>query len=127
MTVEPAEAPQLEQALRSQHTECVEDSVETGDVVALRREVTVTVAKHLEMEPRDDVERAERRSGVPRAGALDHVERVQPAGVREARSPRHRVGVERADPLELGIRDVAQAHDCEPSVARALRALTGVL
>ncbi len=90
--VQPAERVdelEVEPAERGQHR------VQAGRVVALRREVTVAVPQHLEVEPADDVERAESRAEVAGAGALDHVQHVQPAGVGEGRGALVRVAVER--------------------------------
>ena len=61
MPVEPAEPPQLEQALLRDDPEAVEHRVQAGNVVALRREEDVPV--------RDVRTRARQRSAPRRAGA----------------------------------------------------------
>ena len=110
MAGQAVEAAQLVDQVEVEPAERGQHRVQAGDVVALRREVAVAVAEHLQVEPDDDVERAERRPGMARAGALDHVERVQPAGVGERGGALDRVGVERADAVALGLRHVAKAH-----------------
>src|SRR3954451_22454964 len=73
-------------------------------------EVPVAVAQDLEVEPGDDVERAEGRAEVTAADALDHVEDVQPAGVGKGGGPLLPVAVERPDPVELCLGDVPKRH-----------------
>jgi hypothetical protein len=102
------QAAQLMDQLEVEPPERGQHRVQAGRVVALRGEVPVTVAHHLEVEPGDDVQAAESRARMARAGALDHVERVQPARVREGGDALVRVGVERADAIELGRGDVAE-------------------
>jgi hypothetical protein len=92
---EPVDQLEVEAAESRQHR------VQPGDVVALRREVPVPLAENLQMEPADDVERAERGSRMAGAGALDHVERVQAAGVRKGGCPVDRVAVEGRNPPTL--------------------------
>jgi hypothetical protein len=65
-------------------------------VVPLRREVAVALAHHLEVEPGDDVQAAEGRAGMARAGARDHVQRVQAARIGERGRALVRIDVERA-------------------------------
>ena len=89
---------------------------EARDVVALGGEEDVAVrvvpaqpghVQLAEEEVRDEVERAEARAEVPRAGALHGDQRVRPAHVREQRE-RGVVAAARADAVELGARDQAE-------------------
>ena len=111
---QPAEASQLVDALEVDLSERGEHRIEAGRVVAFRREVAVTGPKYLEVEPGDDVEGAEGGSRMTRTGALDHVQRIQAARVREPGGAFHGSGVEGAQPLELRQRDVAQGHAGSP-------------
>ena len=116
MPGQAVQPPQLVDQVEVEPPERREHGVQAGHVVALGREVAVAVAEHLEMEPGDDVERAERRAGMAGAGPLDHVERVQPARVGERRRALLAVAVERTDALELRVRDVAQRHATGSSI-----------
>jgi hypothetical protein len=106
---EAVEPPQLVDELEVEPPERREHGVEAGDVVPLRREVAVAVAEHLQVQPADDVERAEGRAGMAGTGALDHVQRVQPAGIRERRRPLDRIAVESDDAPALLL-----GHEPEP-------------
>ena len=114
VTVEAAEAAQLQEPLARDHAERVERGVQPRHVVSLRGEVDVAVGivpadggrvQLLEEEERDDVHRAEGRAEVPRARALDRNERVEPADVRDQREPVVGRNVRGADPIELGFRN----------------------
>ena len=94
-----------------------ERRVQPGHVVALGREEDVAVriveaalgdVQLVEEKVRDDVERAERRAEVPRAGALDGDERVQPACIGEQREPGVVIDVGAAKSVELWLGDEAQ-------------------
>ena len=102
--------PQLMDQVEVQPAERGEEGVQAGSVVALGGEVAVALAEHLQVQPGDDVERAEGGAEMARADAPDHVEDVQPAGIGEGGRPLVAVALERADPVELGPRDVPQLH-----------------
>ncbi len=103
-----AQRAKSEELVEREPAEPDQDRVEARRVVALRGEVAVALAEHLELEPRDDVHGAEARADVTRAGVLDHRQRVDSARVREGRDPIRGRDVERADPRELGERDVRE-------------------
>src|SRR5262249_52853671 len=90
--------------------ERVERRVEAGNVVALGREVHVTVGRSpadgrrvqlLEEEKRDDVHRAERRAEVPGACTLHGHEGVQPAHVSNSAKAIVPLELRVADSIEL--------------------------
>ena len=123
MAVEPAEAAEPQQPLRRDHAERVQRRVEAGDVVALRREEDVAVRivpaelGDVELAPEqvhDDVQRAEARAEMSRAGALDRDERVRAAHVGEQREV-----VARA--LELLAGDQLQRRHDSGTVAESVR------
>ena len=113
MTVEAAEPAEAEQLLLRQDAEPVQRGVEAGDVVALRGEEDVALrvveaeladVQLLVEEVHHDVEGAEARAEMPRAGALDGDERVEPAHVREQREAGIRIRAGRAaNAVELGL------------------------
>ena len=117
MPVEAAEAAQAEQPVLRHDTQREECRVQPRDVVALRREEDVAVGiveaalgnvQLVEEKVRDDVERAERRAEVPRAGALDGDERVQPAHIGEQREPGVLIDVGASKSVEFWLGDEAQ-------------------
>ena len=90
--VEAPEPPQREKLLAGDHPERMQDGVEPGHVVPLRREEDVAIGvlpaelcrvQPLEQEVHDEVERAEGRAEVSRARPLHRDERVQAAHVGE--------------------------------------------
>ncbi len=111
MAVEPAETAQPQQALTRNHAERVERGVQAGHVVTLRGEVHVAIdgvppdrrgVQLLEQKKRDDVHRAERRSEVTRARALDGDESVEPARVGDDPEAFVARDVSAPNPIELG-------------------------
>jgi hypothetical protein len=102
------ETAQPVELLERQAPERDEHRVQPRGVVALRGEVAVALAQDLEMQPGDDVDRGEARADVARAGAGDHVQHVEAAGVGEDRRAVGWVGVEDPQALELLERHVAQ-------------------
>src|SRR5260221_7186274 len=110
MAGQSAQPTQLVDLLEVELAERRQYRVQARSVMALGREVPVALTHHLEVEPGDDVERAEGRTKVPGADALDHVEHVQPAGVGKRGGPLLRVAIERPDPVELALWDVAKPH-----------------
>src|SRR5438045_9223472 len=94
MSVQAAETPQPQQPLGRNNAERVQRRVEARYVVPLRGEehcavrMIPTELRHVELAPQqldDDVERAERRAEMSRAGALDCDERIRATHVGEER------------------------------------------
>ena len=110
MARQSVQAAQLVDQLEVELAERRQHRVQARRVMPLGGEVPVALAQHLEVEPGDDVERAEGRAEVAGADALDHVENVQPAGVGEGGCALVRVAVERPDPVEFGLWDVPKRH-----------------
>jgi len=97
-----------------------EEDVAVGIVEAALGDVQL-----VEQKMRDDVQRAERRAEVPRAGALDRDEGVQSAGVGEERELRVGIDVRGAQTIELGLWDEEQIRHSDtrpyrPQTAAAL-------
>jgi hypothetical protein len=110
MARQSVQAAQLVDQLEVELAERRQHRVEARRVMPLGGEIPVALAQHLEVEPGDDVERAEGRAKVTGADALDHVEDVQPAGVSKGGGPLVPVAVERPDPVEFGLSDVPKRH-----------------
>ena len=110
MAGKPVEAAQLVDLLEVEPSERRQHRVQTRSVVPLGGEVPVALAQHLEVEPGDDVDRAQAGTEVARARAGDHVEDVDAAGVGEGLGAGDRVGIERAQARELLLGDVVKAH-----------------
>jgi hypothetical protein len=115
MPGQPVQAAQLVQHVGRQQAEPDEHVVQRRGVVPLRREEEVglpgpflQVAHLVEEQPAHDLQRAEAGADVPRPGAGDHVERVQPRQRGEGFDARHggRVGGRHAP--QLGRRDEEQ-------------------
>ena len=85
-----------------------EHGVQARRVVPLGGEVAVAVAHRLEVQPRDDVQRAEGRPKMTRACALDHVQDVQAARVRERGSPLVGITGDQTNAIELLLGDMHQ-------------------
>src|SRR5439155_14311227 len=92
VTVEPAEPPEAQQAVRRDHAECVQRGVEAGGVVTLRGEEDVSIRvtpaqlRDVQLPPEqvdDYVEGAEARAEVSGTCALDRHERICAAHVGE--------------------------------------------
>ena len=98
MAGQATETPQLVNQIEVELLERDEQRVERGRVVAFRREIDVGVVRvavrvdeAVRPQPRDQIHRAEARADVARAGVHDHVERVEPAEVRQERRARDRI------------------------------------
>ncbi len=114
VAVEAAQPAEAQKALARDHAEPVQRRVQTGHVVPLRREEDVTAGiveadlgdvQLRVQEVNDDVERAEARSEVSGACALDGHERVQPAHVREERELSIGLARRGANTIDVALRD----------------------
>ena len=94
VSVQPSETPQAQQPLGGNDAERVQRRVEARYVVPLRGEEHIAIwmipteLGHVELAPQqidDDVERAEARAEMSRAGALDGNERIRATHVRDER------------------------------------------
>ncbi len=115
VSVEPAEPAEAEELILGNDAEAVQRRVQARDVVALRREEDVALGvveaelvdvQLLVEEVHEDVEGAEARAEMARAGALDGDERVEPAHVRD--QGQSGIGIRLrggANAVELGLGD----------------------
>jgi hypothetical protein len=127
MPVEATEPAEAEQLRFGQHAERVEHRVEAGDVVTLRREVDIAIrivdaqldrVQLFQVQPDDQIHRAEAGAEVTRTRALHGVERVEAAHIGEQMSAREPVRHLRTDAIEFDLRNELDHDDtCKASAA----------